>query len=110
MVNGVETDHSTIFRLYNGEEASTVTDVTVEIISGPWPTYPQPRWCDTCLFTRVSKCTEDTTRGGVLRFYCDYIGAGAVIGFAVEVDADKGFAGGTVVVSNAEGTLRYEFD
>ena len=105
-----ETHNSTVFRIFYSEDLPNIRDVTIEIISGPWPTYPRPEWCNSCFFTRVSVCGDETTTGGVFRIDCDYIGAGGVIGFAVQTDQDLPFAGGAVVISNPDGTLRYEFD
>ena len=60
------------------------------------------------LFTRAAKCA--TVEGAdILRIHCDYIGGGGVIGFALKTKEDERFAGGTVVVANADGVRRYQF-
>ena len=97
------------FRITNTSE-SNVKDVTIEIIPGPWPTYPLPRRDDRTFFFNTSRCkTISTTGEYIWKIYCDYIGVGGVIGFAVNTDHEDGFPSGEVVVSNPEATYRYSF-
>ena len=43
-VGGGETYNSTGFRIFYHGNGPNIQDVTIEIIPGLWPTFPQPRW------------------------------------------------------------------
>ena len=83
---------------------------TFEIIPGSWPTYPLPRRDDASFFTRVAPCiTTSKLSDSVWKIECDYIGAGGVIGFAVDSDEKDGFPSGTLVISSPEATQSHRF-
>ena len=108
-VAGSETYNSTIFRIFYHENGPNIRDVSIEIIPGIYPTFPQPRWIEGAFFTRVAPCVK-VEGADIPRIHCEYIGGGGVIGFALRTKEDERFAGGTVVVSNADGVVRYEFE
>ena len=96
-----------IFGVENWSE-SNVQDVTIELLPGPWPTYPRPRHFGGSFHHTISKC--NTIPGAQSwKIYCDYIGVNGEIGFAVITDRKDGFPSGEIVVSNPDGTKTLSF-
>ena len=103
--NGQESN-TVVFRIENKLELN-IGRATIEIFpeSGPLP-----HRYDGSFFAHTAKCvTTSRWNDAIWKISCEYIGAGGIVGFAVDSDGEDGFPSGTLVISSSEATKSHRF-